>query len=290
MPDKERETAVNSPFGPRDVSRLVMLLGEAAPPRTAFAKALKHYYPSAPPVEVIIVAGWLVPADGDRLREPVLTNDELAARCYSMEDPFEGITMLPLPQAGPRFSYFDGPIKNITPRPAPITLANLHRIITDPPPRLKALSALVRTEYETHGKSRRYSEQKKRLDYFSVGGIFATRADDKVLLKSGLLVVDLDEMKGGAAQAKDQLLTDVALSPALGLLFVSPSGDGLKGVLAADPRIDRATNYQRIARHLRRRYAWGYTLDERTADLSRACFVCHDPDAYLNPAFAAKPI
>ena len=278
---------MNNAFGPRDVSRLVMLIGEAVPPRTAFATALKQYYPSGPIVEAIIAAGWLVPGEGNRLREPLLTNAELEARYYTMEDPFEGITVLPLPQGVPRFSYFDGPITNTTPRPAPVTVAELHRVVTDPPPRLKALSALVRTEYETHGKSARYKEQKNRLPYVAVGGIFTTRADKHVLTESGLLVLDLDGIKGGAAQAKDQLLSDTKLSPAIALLFVSPSGDGLKVVLVADPRYDRSANYHRIDGHLRHRYAWGDTMDKKTTDLSRACFVCHDPHAYLNPAFAA---
>lgn len=274
---------MNNAFGPRDVSRLLMLLGEAAPLRTAFATALPRLYPNGPTVNEVLAAGWLFPCEGERLREPVLTTAELAAR-----SDFEGITVLPLPQSpGPRLSYCDGPIFNTTPRPGPVSVATLYRIITDPPPRLKALSDQVRAEYEAHGPSTRYDQLKRRLDYFTAGGIFTTRADNNVLLESGLLVADFDKMEGGAAQAKDQLLTDTALSPAVILVFFSPSGDGLKVVIVADPRHSRATNYERIDQHLRRRYAWGTKLDSKTADLSRACFVCHDPHAYLNPAFAA---
>ena len=265
-----------------------MILGEAAPLRMDFATALQRLYKSGPTVEAVLENGWLLPCAGDRVREPVWTKTELEARYYAMENPFEGITVLRLPQyPGPRFSYFDGPITNIIPRPAPVTIADVHGIITDPPPRLKNLSVLVRTEYETNGKSPRYDQLKKELDYFTVGGIFLARADKKVLLESILLVLDLDKMKGGAARAREQLLTDARLSPYVALLYVSPSGDGLKVVLVADPRFDRTTNYQRIDQHLRHRYAWGATLDKKTADLSRACFVCHDPHAYLNPDFAA---
>ena len=270
-------------FGPRDVSRLLMRLGEAAPLRMDFATALKRLYESGPMVDEIVAAGWLVPCEGDRLREPLVTNVELEAGCD-----FDRITMLPLPQSrGPRLSYFDGPVSNIVPRPAPVSVAALHRIVTDPPKRLKDLSLLVRTEYQTHGKSKEYDQLKKRLDYFTAGGIFTVRADKNVLLESGLLVADFDKMEGGAAQAKQQILTDTGLSPAVVLVFFSPSGDGLKVVMMADPRYSRAANYERIDQHLRCRYAWGATLDPKTADLSRACFVCHDPHAYLNPAFAA---
>lgn len=279
---------MNSPLTPRDVSRVLMLLGDAAPLRTEFATVLHRLHPSGPTVDAVLAARMLLPCEGDRLREPVWTNAELEARCYAMEDPFEGITVLPLPQSpGPRVSSFDGPISNTKPRPAPVTVADLYRIITDPPPRLKALSALVRTEYEAKGKSPRYNQLKKRLDYFTAGGIFLSRADKNVLLESGFLVLDLDEMKGGAAQARGQLLTDAVLRPSIVLLFVSPSGDGLKVVLVADPRYDRSTNYQRIDQHLRHCYSWGATMDDKTTDLSRACFVCYDPHAYLNPAFAA---
>ena len=278
---------MNSAFGPRDVSRLVRLLGEPAPLQSAFARALYHHYPSGPTVEAVLAAGLLLPCQGNRLREPVLTQAELEARYYGMEDPYDGLTVLPLAGAAPRFSYFDGPISNTTPRPGPMTVHNLHSIVTDPPKRLKDLSGVVRAEYETHGKSPRYDEQKKRLDYFAVGGIFGARADKSVFEESGLLVLDLDKMHGGAAQAKDQILSDEHLSHAVALIFVSPSGDGLKVLLAADAKYDRLTNYRRIDGHLRSRYAWGTTLDKKTADLSRACFVCHDPKAYINTAYAA---
>ncbi|GAA4043401.1 hypothetical protein GCM10022409_31740 [Hymenobacter glaciei] len=129
---------------------------------------------------------------------------------------------------------------------------------------------------------------KLRLDNFSVGGTFTRRKDAALVTASGLLVLDFDGMSGRVADARAELLADTHLVESLALLFVSPSGDGLKVVVMADPNHDRRENYRRLDQYLTRRYGWGPTLDKNTTDLSRACFISHDPNAWLAPAFAAS--
>ena len=168
-------------------------------------------------------------------------------------------------------------------------MADLHSVIVAPPRGLRERVCDARTEYQLNGKTPLYTKLKCRLDYFSSGGIFSQRADEAVLVESGLYTLDFDKLNGRVAEAREQLLTDAALGPALALVFVSPSGDGLKAVLAGDPRRSRVNNYERMARHLIRRYGWGPTLDSKTADISRACFMSHDPTAWLAPDYSPLP-
>lgn len=191
--------------------------------------------------------------------------------------------------AKPRLiSYFVGPITKTTPR-ASITATQLHAVIVNPPAYLRKRVSAARAEYEANGKGIPYHELKCKLDYFTAGGTFTQRGDKFLIAESGLLVLDFDELDGRVEEVRAALLTDAALSQALVLVFISPSGDGLKAVLAADPRYSRVRNYACLRRYLTSCYGWGITLDKKTADVSRACFLSHDPTAWLAPAYAAAP-
>ena len=270
-----------------DALTCALALAGNTPTPDELTAALATMYPAgdAPTVAGLLAAGRLVPAISgrSRLRVPPLTNAELSRRLAELPPPEPTETAAP---GGPLIGYFRGPITNTTPHAA-VTPAQVHRVLTKPPTDLRVRADAARAEYAAHGKSAHYRELKNGLDYFTAGGTFApTRADANLTTAAGLLTLDFDELAGQVAEARAALLADEALAPALVLLFVSPSGDGLKAVLAADPRHDRATNYRRLGQHLTRRYGWGPTLDKKTADVSRACFLSHDPTAWLAPAYA----
>ncbi|RZK35094.1 MAG: hypothetical protein EOO61_12495 [Hymenobacter sp.] len=237
------------------------------------ASALAELFPGpgGPTVDGILAQGLLVPTvDKKRLRLPPPSPSELHQRLMQPANTPSALTGGP-----PLFSYFDGPITNIQPRNTPITLRKLYQMVVSPPPPLRQQLEAIVSEYRTNGKSARYKALKNRLDYVTMGGIFSHRADKGLQQESGLIVLDFDGLGGQLAQAREALLHDHILAPALGLLFVSPSGDGLKVVLAADPTHSRRINYERIGAYLNCRYGWGPTLDKQTADLSRACFLSH---------------
>lgn len=185
-------------------------------------------------------------------------------------------------------SYFVGPITQTAPR-ASITAAQLHAVIVNPPAYLRERACAARAEYAANGKSTHYKKLKCDLDYFTAGGTFTHRQDKSLITESGLLTLDFDELGGRVDEVRAALLADAAIAQALVLVFVSPSGDGLKAVLAADPHYSRVRNYACLARYLASRYSWGITLDRKTADISRACFLSHDPTAWLAPAYAVMP-
>lgn len=295
-------------FGADDLASALCLANQATPTPAALATALRSLYPNddGPSVADLLATGWVVPTiDKLRLRLPPPSPAELWQRSGATS----GLAQLPLAnnnglattnklildkpalsgtlELPPKFSYYQGPITNTAPRAA-ITVAELHGVIINPPRSLRNRAAAARIEYEQHGKSTAYRALKNGLDYFTVGGIFARRQDAALLTPSHLLVLDFDDMDGEVAKARAALLADEAIAPALALLFISPSGDGLKVVLAADPRHERRRNYERLAQHLTRRYGWGPTLDRKTADISRACFLSHDPTAWIAPSLVVN--
>ncbi len=179
-------------------------------------------------------------------------------------------------------SYFNGPITNTRPNTA-VTVGELHQIITAPPPGLRQRADAARAEYAANGKSTRYKALKAGLDCVTPAGVFNKRANNEVRSLSGLLVLDFDHLPDLSA-ARTALLADENLKPGLVLVFTSPSGDGLKAIVWTDPEDDHLTNFRAYADYLKGHYAdLGLVPDAAGKDVARACFVPHDPAAWLTP-------
>ena len=71
------------------------------------------------------------------------------------------------------------------------------------------------------------------------------------------------------------------------LCFVSPSEDGLKGLFRLSERCyDKglfSLFYRAFAQQFARQYQIEQVIDKQTCDVTRACFVSYDPEAYYNP-------
>ncbi|MBG8554949.1 BT4734/BF3469 family protein [Hymenobacter guriensis] len=179
----------------------------------------------------------------------------------------------------PRFSYFRGGIRSAAPYAA-VTPHQLWQVVHSP--RFAAATAWLR---QAPAGSEQRDERKKALDYVTPAGTFApTRANGNLQTPSGLLVLDFDHLPDVTA-ARATLLSDVLLQPGLVLLFTSPGGEGLKVLLEADPAASHLDNFQALASYLAGRYGPELQPDSCGKDVARACFVCHDADAWLNPRF-----
>ena len=267
------------------------LTGKPTPTAAALATALTELYPAGngPAVPDLLAAGWLVPTiDGRGLRVPPLSLAEQNARLAAHEIKGE---LVPLRQgcptertalpASPRFSYYRGGIATTTPYAA-ITPAQLYTVLTGTQHRARteALRAAA------VGSPQR-AELKKGLDYVTPAGTFTRRANNALDTASGLLVLDFDHVPDVAA-ARAALLADALLAPELVLLFTSPSGDGLKALVTADPAAAHLDTFRAYAAYLGAHYAaLGLVPDEAGKDVARACFVPYAPDAWLAPAYAA---
>jgi hypothetical protein len=258
-----------------------LTLAGNTPTPAELTAALAEMYPAggAPTVADLLAAEWLVPAVSDRrrLRLPPPSLAELDRRLTERPAP---APTPPIPDPGPRFSLFRGGIKSVKPT-SEITLAQLHDELTGP--RWKELTARLRA---VGRGAREYETIKSSLDNVTPAGTFApTRARRNLAAASGLIVLDFDKLPDVAA-ARAALLADPAVGPVVAMLFVSPSGDGLKCILPLDDRFLHLDNFTRLSRYLSRKYApLGLVADDSGKDVSRACFLCHDPHAYLSPDY-----
>ena len=281
------------PFGADTLACALTLTGKATPTAAALAMALGELYPAGtgPTVPDLLATGWLVHTiDGRGLRQPPITPVEVAARLDAAEVPdknrhFNAPALADSREfAGnskPLFSYYQGGIAATVPYAA-ITPAQLFAVLTSG--RHRAHTEALRAA--PIGSPQR-AELKKGLDYVTPAGTFTRRANNALDTASGLLVLDFDHVPDvGAARAA--LLADTQLAGELVLLFTSPSGDGLKALVTADPAAAHLDTFRAYAAYLGAHYAaLGLVPDEAGKDVARACFVPYAPDAWLAPAYAA---
>jgi len=185
----------------------------------------------------------------------------------------------------PGFSIFRRPITNKYPYQVVNLIDVFNYIISD--------YAKDRTREYRSIKDERYRRQYKsdKFDYCTFSGIFTVRIDKAIIQHSGYLCLDFDHLKDVEA-VFEQLKQDPYFETLL--LFRSPSGDGLKWVISFTDSFYRYGNdgesfgeyqgrffaslYNYIFNH------YGVEVDRHCRNLSRACYLPHDADAYLNPS------
>ena len=150
----------------------------------------------------------------------------------------------------------------------------------------KFARALERTGGDRQTAKKSVDWLKKRLPVATFSGVFKIRADDQLSAHSGLIQADLDLLDTRLAEVRTHLQAD----PHVWALFVSPTGDGLKAIyrvpVCADKRQHEVV-FHAVSAHVKK--LCGVDIDN-TPDLSRACFVSFDPDAYLNQTAPPLPV
>ena len=116
------------------------------------------------------------------------------------------------------------------------------------------------------------------FDSTTFSGTFIKRKNDFLKVHSGLICPDIDGLTARAVQTmKDRVLS--VYNPAL--MFVSPSGKGLKIVYQID--LTKGTHKQYFAA-LQNFYKETFQteIDKKCGDVSRACFLCYDPECFYS--------
>lgn len=138
---------------------------------------------------------------------------------------------------------------------------------------------------------KQYRELKKGLPYF-VCGLFhpaVRRRENFAEIRHFLL--DLDHLSQ-AELPIEPLAQRMSGLPELEMCFTSPGGDGLKLMFRLSEGCRDAAMFSAFYKVFSRRFAEQYQLqqviDYATSDVSRACFVSSDPEAFYNPE--ATPI
>lgn len=179
------------------------------------------------------------------------------------------------PEVSPVFSYFLNPVRNTT----PLKEVSLVEVFN----KIKSLAYKPQTEKLRSFENKREAKSYKagNFHYVTFSGVFSKRNDADLMKHSGLLTVDFDHIED-IPTLKSKLLADEYFETEI--LFVSPSGDGLKWVLQID--LLQATHQEyflAISNYVKHTY--GFTIDQSGKDVSRACFLPHDSEVYINPKY-----
>jgi hypothetical protein len=186
----------------------------------------------------------------------------------------------------PQFSFFKAPITNTKSHKA-VSLLQIYNTIKGDyyKDRTQKLRAILSPLSCGEGSGERSAQARlfkaANFDYCTFSGIFTTRNDKALVKHSGLLCLDFDHLPS-VELLRNQLLQDEYFDTQL--LFVSPSGDGLKWVISIDTTATTHGNYfAAVANYILQTY--GVAVDKSGRDISRACFLPHDPQAFINPQF-----
>ena len=171
------------------------------------------------------------------------------------------------------FSFFKSPIKNTVPHKS-ATLLQIYNAITGDfyKERTNKLRSITDPKQARQFKANNF-------DYCTFSGTFTSRNDKNLVQHSGLMAVDFDHLSN-LEEVRQVLLADDYFDTQL--LFVSPSGDGLKWIIPIDTsQIPHAEYFAAVANYILQTYS--IEVDKSGRDISRACFLPHDPNAFIHP-------
>ena len=170
------------------------------------------------------------------------------------------------------FSFFRKPIQNIEPMRA-IGIVDAYRYIIGhyAQPQTENLRQM-----QSSPEAKRYKAT--HFDYCTFSGLFRKRNEKELIMHSGLMCLDFDHVKN-IGELKQQLLNHEYFDTEL--LFVSPSGNGLKWIIPVDLKGWKHSRYFKAVANCIK--ATGLPLvDMSGSDVARSCFLPYDPQAYIN--------
>ncbi|WP_089318356.1 BT4734/BF3469 family protein [Pontibacter ummariensis] len=128
--------------------------------------------------------------------------------------------------------------------------------------------------------------KRTNFSYATFSGTFTYR-DDKGLAKhSGLICIDIDHLGERLEEVRAKIIEDLATV----VCFISPNGDGLKVLYEMDiSKHSQYDWYEGYRQYLARSFGLEMgKLDSSCKNVSRACFLPHDPNIFVNPHFVTK--
>jgi len=140
--------------------------------------------------------------------------------------------------------------------------------------KLKRHTDYLRSEKD---KDVRDNYKKNNLPAVSVAGVFKKRANNQLEIASGFSVLDIDIYEIDISEEREELKKE----PSIFSMFTSPSG-GLK-IIIKIPIVTNDLQYKQVYAQILEHFAkFAPTVDEKTKDISRLCFLSYDPLIYVN--------
>ena len=169
-------------------------------------------------------------------------------------------------------SFFKAPVRNVFPCQT-LRLNSIYKLIIGNA--YKSITEELRG-IEDIKEKRKFKANK--FDYVTFSGMFERRNDKFLQKHSNLITIDFDHLVD-LYKVREQLLKDPYFDTEL--LFISPSGDGLKWIIRIDLEEATQTEYfAAISNYIKQTY--NVEVDASGKDVSRACFLPHDANAFLH--------
>lgn len=171
-------------------------------------------------------------------------------------------------------SFLRHPISNRYPAKT-VSLFNVYQLVRGPYYQRETMDLRALT---TEEEQRAFKQQ--HLDFILPAGIFSYASDNSLVRASGLLCIDLDGIED-VDVLKHKLLDDKLFETLM--MFRSPRGRGVKWFLEIDlSKCSYRQWFTGVRNYLMATY--GLTaeqVDSTSINVSRACWLCHDPQIYL---------
>jgi hypothetical protein len=189
--------------------------------------------------------------------------------------------------AGGKFSYFKSPVTNIRPH-CQMSPADLHIELTNEGHKYHTDRVRQLTT-----KAERAKYKQENFPIILPTGIYTGREAKDFQQASGFFIVDIDN-QSNVSEISERFINDTEIRPVL--LFISPSGNGIKAMYKTDVSLidfeARERKLHRIADSFNTYLSVyyrdiikpenGFYLCGSTYNLVQPCFICHDPNAYFN--------
>lgn len=165
------------------------------------------------------------------------------------------------------FSIYVGPIKNIKPFKECLNIETIHYFLTS-------------DFLKNYIKKNSYKKKHELYSYATFSGTFTERKESGLIEHSNLMTVDIDNYDGNL----DELKQRICKLACVALCFISPSSKGLKVIMGIDMSQTTHEEYFYMIESLFLQKL-DITIDTSGKDISRACFLCYDANAYFNKEF-----
>nr|NQU90352.1 virulence protein E [Bacteroidota bacterium] len=133
--------------------------------------------------------------------------------------------------------------------------------------------------------AKKYSVLKRNLPYVTCGIFSPPYRKTENFASIGVFMLDIDHLSQKellASQLKEKMKADNRIE----LMFESPGGDGLKILFRLSEKcfdpVKYSMFYKVFAKAFSDQYGLSQVIDTRTSDVTRACFVSIDSDAFFN--------
>lgn len=160
----------------------------------------------------------------------------------------------------------------------------LYQTLRHPQPTIENMMRQLRIVYAMDVK--RYAQLKRQLPYFVCGQFTPPFRRKENFAYAEAFVLDIDHLASkqySIETVREEIIKDDRVM----MCFMSPSEDGLKVLFRLGERCYDAGLYSIFYKAFAQDFAVRHNLiqvvDDRTSDVTRACFVSIDPHAYYNP-------